>query len=94
MKELRADTIADRKQEQQEKHRLQRFGYRYVELPDKHADEQHRGHGTQREGFVLQLSDPEPYAYRQEDRDGRVGTHGFDNPVHNSIGLVSLLMNL
>ena len=82
LEKLRPNTVADRKQEQQEEHILQRPGHRYVKLTHENAHQQHRCHRTERECLILQLPHEKSHTQCQEHGQGGVVAQNIDNPIH------------
>ena len=82
MEKLRADAIAYRKKEQQEKHILHWARNRYVELSYNHTYQQHGSHRSQRERLKLQLSYEKADSKSQEHGKRRIIAQCIYYPIH------------
>ncbi len=93
-KELRADLIADGKEEQEKDERLERTANGNVQLADENAREQRRGHVAQAELPDLQWPDPITDREREEDRQLGVLSQRRDEPRYHGSPTTALASTL
>jgi hypothetical protein len=79
---LRPGLVADREEEEDEEHPLERGGHLDPKLPDGHARDQHGDDGIQLDGAKPQLGEGVTQREGQEERDFRVRAESLDQPSH------------
>ena len=80
--ELRADAIADRKQEHQEEHGAHGSGHRYADLADQEPGDERPQHGADLEAADADLAEDVADREREKQRELHMFAQRTNEPLH------------